>query len=634
MKEGKNMKLRAPSIPLITIDPYFSVWSRDEKINFYETEHWTNKPNNIIGTVFVDDKEYLFLGYDRDVIKLDQKSIDIDAFSTTVAMENDVIAVNLKFTSPVLINDLELLTRPVSYLAIDYKIKDGKKHSVKFDVRVSDELCLDEAGQNDVIKETVACEGLVGMKMGNVEQKPLHKSGDDIRIDWGYVYLFTNGKNATTKTSDRHDKEFIHVTCEAEETESTLFLFAYDDIESIEYFEKPLRSYWNRNGKTILEAAAEAAADYSATLKRCEEFSSKLYSDAVNAGGEKYAELLLLAYRQVMAAHKLVLDENGEILYVSKECNSNGCAVTVDVSYPSTPIYLLYNPELVKGMMRPIYKYASSKEWSFDFAPHDVGQYPLVNGQVYGGNKLIYQMPVEECGNMLVMETNVALATKSTAFAESHIEILEKWCKYLIEFGADPGNQLCTDDFAGHLEHNCNLSLKAIMGLRGMAIIMEMSGKKEKAEFYKVQAEKMAAGWLNTAVAENGESLLAFDRPGTFSMKYNMVWDKVWETGLFSQEFMDNELKNNKKYFNKYGMPLDSRADYTKSDWLVWVASMASDKAVFEEFVSPLWSAYNDSTTRVALSDWYDTKSGNMVSFKHRTVQGGLFMKILMERKF
>jgi hypothetical protein len=144
----------------------------------------------------------------------------------------------------------------------------------------------------------------------------------------------------------------------------------------------------------------------------------------------------------------------------------------------------------------------------------------------------------------------------------------------------------------------------------------------------------MAAGWLNTAVAENGESLLAFDRPGTFSMKYNMVWDKVWGTGLFSQEFMDNELKNNKKYFNKYGMPLDSRADYTKSDWLVWVASMASDKAVFEKFVSPLWSAYNDSTTRVALSDWYDTKSGNMVSFKHRTVQGGLFMKILMERKF
>ena len=628
------MKLRAPAIPLITIDPYFSVWSRDEKINFNFTEHWTNKSNSIIGTVFIDDKEYLFLGYDRDILKLDQTLIDVDAFSTTVVMENDIISLNLKFTSPVLINDLELLTRPVSYLAVDYKLKDDKNHNVKIDIRVSDELCLDEAGQNDVIKENVKTENLIGMRMGNIEQKPLNRSGDNIRIDWGYVYLFTNGKNAITKISDRHGREYIHTVCEIEENKETLFFFAYDDIESIEYFKKPLKSYWNRNGKTILEVVKEANDDYKVALKKCNEFSKKLYSDAVSAGGEKYAELLLLAYRQVIAAHKLVLDENGEILYISKECDSNGCAVTVDVSYPSTPLFLLYNPELVKGMMRPIYKYAQSEAWTFDFAPHDVGQYPLVNGQVYGENQLKYQMPVEECGNMLVMETNVALATKSTAFALEHIETLEKWCKYLIEFGADPGNQLCTDDFAGHLEHNCNLSLKAIMGLRGMAIIMEMSGEKEKSDFYKQEAEKMAENWLKTAVDENGESLLAFDRPGTFSMKYNMVWDKVWGTGLFSQEFMDREIKNNKKYFNKYGMPLDSRADYTKSDWLVWVASMASDKKDFEEFIAPLWRAYNETSTRVAMTDWYDTKSGNMVSFKHRTVQGGLFMKILMEKKF
>lgn len=628
------MKLRAPAVPLITIDPYFSVWSRDENINFNFTEHWTNKPNSIIGTVFIDEKEYLFLGYDRDILKLDQKSIDIDAFSTTVVMENDEILLNLKFTSPVLVNDLELLTRPVSYLAVDYKLKDNKNHNVKIDVRVSEELCLDRACQNDLLQENVSVGNLVGMRMGNVEQKPLHKSGDDIRIDWGYVYLLTNGKNAVTKTSDRHGREYIHTVCEVEENKATLFFFAYDDIESIEYFKKPLKSYWNRNGKTILEAVKEANDDYKETLKRCNEFSEKLYNDAVNVGGEKYAELLLLSYRQIIAAHKLVLDENGKILYISKECNSNGCAATVDVSYPSTPMFLLYNPELVKGMMRPIYKYAKSDEWTFDFAPHDVGQYPLLNGQVYGENQLKYQMPVEECGNMLVMETNVALATKSTSFAESHIETLEKWCKYLMEFGADPGNQLCTDDFAGHLEHNCNLSLKAVMGLRGMAIIMEMSGDKEKADFYKAEAEKMAENWLKTAVDENGESLLAFNRPNTFSMKYNMVWDRVWGTGLFSQEFMDRELKNNKKYFNKYGMPLDSRADYTKSDWLVWVASMASDKKTFEEFIEPLWLTYNDTATRVAMTDWYDTKSGNMVEFKHRTVQGGLFMKILMEKKF
>ena len=44
--------------------------------------------------------------------------------------------------------------------------------------------------------------------------------------------------------------------------------------------------------------------------------------------------------------------------FVSKECHSNGCAATVDVSYPSIPLFLLYNPELVRGMMRPVFKFA------------------------------------------------------------------------------------------------------------------------------------------------------------------------------------------------------------------------------------------------------------------------------------
>ena len=118
-----------------------------------------------------------------------------------------------------------------------------------------------------------------------------------------------------------------------------------------------------------------------------------------------------MAYRQVVAAHKLAVDENGEILWVSKECFSNGCAATVDVSYPSIPLFLLYNPELVKGMMRPIFRYAASDAWPFDFAPHDAGQFPLLNGQVYAnGTDPKDQMPVEECGNMLVMMAAVCLA--------------------------------------------------------------------------------------------------------------------------------------------------------------------------------------------------------------------------------
>ena len=142
----------------------------------------------------------------------------------------------------------------------------------------------------------------------------------------------------------------------------------------------------------------------------------------------------------------------------------------------------------------------------------------------------------------------------------------------------------------------------------------------------------MAENWMNTALNEDGTSNLAFDQPNTYSMKYNMVWDRVWKTKLFSQKFMDAEIADNKKHFNEYGMPLDSRADYTKSDWLVWTASMASSDKVFEEYIAPLWKAYDESPSRVPMTDWYDTVSGKWVSFRHRSVQGGLFMKMLMRK--
>ncbi len=626
------MKLRAPSVPLITVDPYFSVWSPSTTLNTARPVHWTGKDNSILGTIIVDGKKYSFLGYHRDIHKLTQISLEITALSTIAIFESDEIILTTKYTTPVLLDDYELLTRPVSYLEITYSSKDGKKHNVEVKVQASEELCVnDPEGVEVEIEAVTVNKDICGMKIGNKEQKPLNRSGDDIRIDWGYFYLTAKGKNVKTDTARFDGLENVIVSTEIEENQKQMFYFAYDDVKSIEYFGKHLNSYWNKDGKTIIQAIKEAANDYEKTIIRCDSFSQKLYDDAVESGGENYAELLSLAYRQVIAAHKLVLDEKGEILYISKECFSNGCAATVDVSYPSTPMFLLYNPELVKGMMRPVYRYSKSKAWVFDFAPHDVGCYPLVNGQVYGENALKYQMPVEECGNMLIMETNVALATGDASFAKEHLAILEKWCDYLIRYGTDPADQLCTDDFAGHLAHNCNLSLKAVMGLRGMAIIMKMLGKTKKATFYKREAKKMADNWILTAINSDGSSKLAFDQSNTYSMKYNMVWDKVWGTKLFTQKFMDNELKHNMKHFNKYGMPLDSRADYTKSDWLVWTASMASKKSTFKEYIKPLWVAYNETESRVPLTDWYDTISGRVVGFQHRTVQGGLFIKLLMD---
>ncbi len=643
------MKMRAPAVPLITVDPYFSVWSPDTTLNATNTMHWTGKKNNVVGMIRVDGSVYSFLGYDRELYKMPQVSLDIDALTTKAVFANEKIRLTATFTSPVLPDDYRLLTRPVSYMALSYESVDGKAHEVSADVFVTEELCLNTLKQSHVVTEEVnICSCIKGMKMGNSVQEPLNRSGDDHRIDWGYVYLASKNDRATTAVEPHRRGDRIHVIAPLEEGTPLLYLFAYDDIVSIEYFGKHLKSYWNQNGQTIEEAICEAAKEYDAVMARCHEFSAKLYADGAQAGGEKYAELLSLAYRQVIAAHKLVLDENGAILYISKECFSNGCAATVDVSYPSIPMFLLYNPELVKGMMRPVYRYALSDEWTkeygYDFAPHDVGRYPILNGQVYGKKekdakgeyigKMHYemQMPVEECGNMLIMEAAVARETGSADFAADHIELLETWCQYLLQYGADPENQLCTDDFAGHLAHNCNLSLKAVMGIEAMAILLEMLDRKTDAARYRRKAHKMAKTWMSTALNADGTSNLAFDRPGSFSMKYNMVWDKVWGSKIFSRKFMSFEINDNYKHFDKYGMPLDNRAQYTKSDWIVWTATMAPSKRAFMRYIAPLWKAYNESPSRVPMTDWYDTVTGRIVGFQHRTVQGGLFMKVLCDR--
>lgn len=626
------MRLRPPAIPLITVDPYFSVWSAADCLTEKDTQHWTNKPMLIRGTVNIDGTDYRFMGL-GDAPALPQTGFDCGAFTSSYTFAGAGIELTARFTTPLIPDDLELLSRPVSYLALGVTSTDGADHTVTATLTVTEQICLDVAGQDEVVTETLAIGDLNAVKMGSKSQPILARDGDDLRIDWGYFYLAA--KDAATAVTKLD--EMTAVTLTVPVTDETLVLFAYDDIKSINYFGDHLPSYWNRAGKTIAGAIAEAEADYIATMARCDAFADAMFIDAVRAGGEKYAELLELALRQTLAAHKIAVTNDDEIIYISKECFSNGCAATVDVSYPSIPLFLLYNPELVRGMMRPIYRYARSDVWPFDFAPHDAGRYPIVDGQRYsGGTNPDKQMPVEECGNMLVMEAATAVASGDVSFAEANLPELEQWVRYLLENGRDPENQLCTDDFAGHFAHNCNLSLKAIMGIAGLGVIYRMLGREDDAEKHIAIARDMAADWAVRASNGDGSYRLAFDRPGTFSMKYNIVWDKLFGTNVMDKAVIASEFASYRRRTNAYGLPLDNRKLYTKSDWLVWTATLAEDRDDFEEMIAPMWLAFHRSQIRVPMTDWYWTNDGEQrvyhkggYGFQNRTVQGGLYIKLL-----
>lgn len=633
------MHLHAPSIPLFNVDPYFSVWANQDQLVGGSPVHWTGTPNHIWGFVTVDGTEYRFLGSSlcpspRDFDNaLPQTGLDIDALSTTVTYANEKIKLKAVFTSPMLVEDLYYASRPVTYLKLSYESADGNPHAVSAKITVSEELVLNNAGDCRVWSENLSLKEGAAVRLGSGSQKVLWRSGDFVRIDWGYLYLAAKGN---AKVGNCVTRELYCVYAETALQNEALFALAYDDVDSITYFGEPLKAYWKKDGKTITDAIDEALGEYEPLLAKCKAFSDRMRAEAVKKGGENYADLLQLAYRQVMAAHKLVADEDGGILYISKECASNGCAATVDVTYPSAPMYLYYNPELLKGMLRPVLRFARSEAWTYDFAPHDVGQYPLLNGQVYGMKRgkdpLFYQMPVEECGNMLILFAALGDAEGDYSFAKDNLDLIEKWSKYLVEYGEDPEYQLCTDDFAGRLAHNCNLSLKAIMGLAAYAKILRALGRAGDAEGVMQTAKAYADSFLTRAKNDDGSFRLAFDRPGTFSLKYNAVWDKLFGTNLFPDSFYAGEIARYRKEALPYGVPLDSRETYTKSDWSHWVACFGSDGdfGVFTDLMHRAYSVMRHSS-RTPMTDWYYADTAQMRGFKHRTVQGGLFMKLLFK---
>ncbi|MDF2537204.1 MAG: glutaminase [Herbinix sp.] len=633
------MKLRAPAVPLITVDPYFSIWSMHNQLNADVTRHWTGKQHRLTGILEVDDTSYCFMGL-SPFTSMKQKSLEIDALSTKYVFTIPGIELKVEFVTPLLLEDPALCSRPITYLHTQIQALDGKEHQFTIRIIADDEICLDRKEQWDTEFQHGDTDNYTWGSVGSVIQNPLNKSGDDLRIDWGYLYLAvkkdSSMKAHTTKLLSEEatatSSGQLELTIKYSQTVSsdTLIAVAYDDIKSMEYFGEALEPTWKTSDIRDIHSAINVALnDFHDLLDRCNQFSKTLSQEAEFYGGPEYAELLSLAYRQAIAAHKLCTGPDGKLLFISKECFSNGCAATVDVSYPSAPLFLMYNPELVKGMLRPIFHYASLPEWPYNFAPHDAGQYPKVNGQVYADNRLEDQMPIEECGNILILITAISIIEKDLSFALEHWPHLEKWADYLLATGMDPENQLCTDDFAGHLAHNCNLSIKAIMGITGFSLLCRMNKEYDRAEELLKAAKTMAERWMVMAAKPDGTFRLAFDQENSYSMKYNLIWDKLWGTKVFDFSQFQKELDSYLTRSNQFGMPLDNRADYTKSDWLVWCAALMNSKTDFMRMIAPLYAAYHNSESRVPMTDWYDTKTAKIRGFQNRTVQGGLFIRLL-----
>ena len=634
----KKSNFRASAVPLVTVDPYFSVWSFSDTLYGDATRHWTGRENRMNAGIIIDNTYYSLMGTfhssKRQVFSglevIEQKSINISPLITTYEFENELARVKLEFITPLLLREIDILSRPLSYIEYTVEIKDKNVHDVRFYFDISPECCVTDWTQEVELKSSE-----FGIFCGNTEQKVLGRTGDNICIDWGYLHLIHKDARFIQRGIDLYKCRFVMSEADTKKTYnafneavvmavvteemSGVIAIAYDDIKSIEYFGTHLDDFYKESDGSFNNMVKKAVSQYREIKKKCVLFSEELSEEASKVSTE-YEKIISLIYRQVIAAHKLVRDTDGNILFISKECFSNGCAATLDVSYPSMPMLLKYNPELVKGMLLPIIKVARSGNWDKEFAPHDAGCYPCLNGQAYEKENDA-QMPVEECGNILIMTAVLCNTLGNNDFAEENEDLLKKWAEYLIENGYDPGDQLCTDDFAGKWPHNCNLSIKSIIAIGAY-------GKLFDDRRFTDIAKKYAELWVKDTYAEKG-TLLAFDRKDTWSIKYNIIWDKLLNLGLFPKEVYKKEVEAYKSKMCRYGVPLDCRSDYAKTDWQAWTTVMTEDSEYTETVYRKIYDYINETVDRAPVSDWYSAERGRQYVFQNRSVLGALFINIM-----
>jgi hypothetical protein len=648
---------RPPAVPLVTSDPFLSIWSEADRLTDAPTRHWTRHEHALVSLIRVDGRAYRLMGTDPGTVPaLPQVGLQVKPTRTIYDFDDGHIHVTLAFMTPALPNDLEAMALPLSYINWTVSSVDGKSHAIALYASASSQLVVNNTSEKvEWAREPAG--NLTALRIGTQEQPILGSSGDDHRINWGYAYLAAAAEQAKAIVGAQQDLVGAFVArgelpaqddtrmprAVSDNQPVMAFLFdlgqvdakpvirqvilAYDEVYAIKYFGRKLRPYWRRNGATPAQMLQQAAGDYAGLLKRCSEFDEQLIGDARRVGGEKYARICALAYRECAAACGLAADANKQPLYFTKENTSNGDIATVDVFFPMAPQWILLSPTLAKAMIVPILSYASSWHWKFPNAPHDLGTYPIARGTDDGGEG----MPVEESGNMLILCDAIAQAEGNADFVTPWWPKLTQWAKYLEQYGLDPENQLCTDDFMGHLAHNANLSVKAILGLAAYGDLCRMRGDQANAQKYHNLAKADAAHWMEAA-ADGGHYRLAFDKPNTWSQKYNLVWDNILGLNIFPPNVAQKEVAHYKSVMQRYGVPLDSRTHLTKTDWSLWSATLADNQRDFEFLVSPIYDYLNETTARDPLADSYETDKVQSGGMHARPVVGGLFIKMLSDR--
>ncbi|KAF2431647.1 DUF1793-domain-containing protein [Tothia fuscella] len=660
-----------PAIPLAVRSPYLSTWlnaggARNTgfggNLAGSWAVHWSQQTTGWTGMIRVDGKVFTWMGAISPKA-VEQKSFKYTSTKSTFTMEVDgKVQMIITFLSPVTPNDMKRQSLTMSYMEVTVSSLDDKPHDVQIYTDISAqwasgeitaEVSWSQATTGDVayhrvwrstqsiFDENGKPDGNGMANWGNVYYAA--KRDSDLSTRSGEDTVVRNEFINTGKLDNSNDSEFRPIGLRwpvfafakdldlVSKPVSTLFTIGLLQKDAIQFLgangTSAIPSLWTSYFSTEESALSWFHNDYSSQQGLSTSLDNQVVKDSVAAAGQDYLTITSLAVRQAFGATQLVGTPSKTFLFM-KEISSNGNTQTVDVIFPLHPILLYFNPKLMKNLLDPLYEQQESGHWPHTYSIHDLGyHYPNATGHADGNDE---EMPVEECGNMLIMTLAYAQRTGDVNYLKQHYKLLNQWTGFLVNDSLIPANQLSTDDFAGPLQNQTNLALKGIIGIQAMSEVSRLTRNTADAKKYHDIAHEYINKWQDLGIAK-GENpphtTLNYGYNQSWGLLYNIWADKELGLNLVPQSVYDMQDEFYPTQQAKYGVRLDTRKNWTKADWEMFAAAAANSKEVREMFVKLLARFINGTPMNRPFSDLYDVDTGDWpgVTFTARPVVGGVF---------
>lgn len=650
--------IRPPAAALAVRSMYLSTWSPSNNLAGTWPMFWNGHTTALTGIVRVDGTAYVFCGAPNGGYPLaTQTAFTLTSTRSTYVQTAGPVTLTVAFLSPVDPDNLQRQCVPLSYLTVDAASNDGGSHSVSVYLDISGEWA-----HGDTSQQLTWAEQTVGNQLVLTSQPAnptvLGEYGD--QASWGTVVWSTDNVAGTTwqtgadsvvrangaagSLPNTDDPNFRAINNNwpvfapnralgsvGPSGAQAVFVLGHVRTPAVSYLGTSYNAWWSKYWTGWQAMLTWFRNDLPAASEVCAATDNQVNAwatEAVGGGavGDQYAAICALALRQAFAGTELI-NHNGTPWALLKEISSDGNVSTLDVIYPAFPAYLQLSPQYLQLLLAPIFDYVENHPYPKTWAPHDIGSgYPNATGHLNGSGE--EDMPVEETANILIMTAALVQrlpAGAATAYVQAHYPILLQWAKYLVSALPDPGNQNQTDDFTGFIAHSSNLALKGIVGIAAMGQLAQLSGNTADATSYPATAKSYITTWLSSS--QDGQHLrLAYDQPGTWSLKYNGFPDRLLNTNLVSPAVQAEEAAWYTSQAGGYGVLLDPRNDYTKADWEIWTAAfLQAQPAARNMLVADVYNFANVTANRVPLTDWYVVSSAAQRGFADRPVVGGLF---------